>query len=328
MKKRVWALLDNRMGSVGQIRGVAAALNPAHYEIEEKQIAYNRLAALPNILKGRTLVGVTPDSRKQISRDFPDLVISASRRTATVALWIKKQSPAVKIVQLLHPDVSPANMRRFDRIFMPEHDRHKNAAGNCFYTIGSPPHRVSAAALAAAEKKWQKAFASLPRPLTAVIVGGSIKGKAFALDNARELGRQIRALKERIGGSVLITDSKRTGSRAEALIMEELKGIPAHTYLWGSQDENPIMGYWALADNIVVTGDSVSMACESCGAGKPVFVFCGHDWLTPKHCRFVQSLYDNGYAVPLQPGCEEFKQGKVLFPAFEIAAEIDRLFIE
>ena len=58
MKKRVWALLDNRMGSVGQIRGVAAALNPAHYEIEEKQIAYNRLAALPNILKGRTLVGV------------------------------------------------------------------------------------------------------------------------------------------------------------------------------------------------------------------------------------------------------------------------------
>ena len=182
--------------------------------------------------------------------------------------------------------------------------------------------------MAAAEKKWQKAFASLPRPLTAVIVGGSIKGKAFALDNARELGRQIRALKERIGGSVLITDSKRTGSRAEALIMEELKGIPAHTYLWGSQDENPIMGYWALADNIVVTGDSVSMACESCGAGKPVFVFCGHDWLTPKHCRFVQSLYDNGYAVPLQPGCEEFKQGKVLFPAFEIAAEIDRLFIE
>lgn len=135
MKKRVWALLDNRMGSVGQIRGVAAALNPAHYEIEEKQIAYNRLAALPNILKGRTLVGVTPDSRKQISRDFPDLVISASRRTATVALWIKKQSPAVKIVQLLHPDVSPANMRRFDRIFMPEHDRHKNAAGNCFYTM-------------------------------------------------------------------------------------------------------------------------------------------------------------------------------------------------
>lgn len=155
MKKRVWALLDNRMGSVGQIRGVAAALNPAHYKIEEKQIAYNRLAALPNILKGRTLVGVTPDSRKQISRDFPDLVISASRRTATVALWIKKQSPAVKIVQLLHPDVSPANMRRFDRIFMPEHDRHKNAAGNCFYTIGSP-HRVSAAALAAAEKNGRK----------------------------------------------------------------------------------------------------------------------------------------------------------------------------
>lgn len=325
MKKRVWALLDNRMGSVGQIRGVTAMLNSDNYEVAEKQIAYTKLADLPNFLKGQTLIGVAKSSRANISHDFPDLVISASRRTATVALWIKKQSPQTKIIQLLHPDVSRANMQKFDRIFMPEHDRHKQAGSNCVYTIGSP-HRVSPQALSEAKDKWAKVFADMPRPLTAVIVGGSIKGKPFTLDNARELGRQIRRLKERIGGSVLITDSKRTGNEAEKVIMQEIKDFPVHSYLWGSKDANPIMGYWAWADNIIATGDSVSMTCESCGAGKPVFLFCGKDWLTPKHYRFVMSLYDNGYAVPLGDGCEEFKAGKVLFPATEIAAEIDRLF--
>ena len=102
----------------------------------------------------------------------------------------------------------------------------------------------------------------MPKPLTAVIVGGSIKGKPFALENAKELGRQIMLLKERTGGSVLITDSKRTGNEAEKIIMAELDGIPIHSYLWGSKDDNPIMGYWACADNIVVTGDSVSMTCD------------------------------------------------------------------
>jgi len=325
MKKRVWALLDNRMGSVGQIRGITRILSPQHYDIEEKQLSYTLWAALPNLIKGRTLTGVSKESRGLISSDFPDLVISASRRTATVALWIKKKSPQTKIIQLLHPDVSKANIKRFDRIFLPEHDRYKQTEGNCFYTVGSP-HRVSAEALREAKEKWQDVFASLPKPLTAVIVGGAIKGKPFTTENARELGRQIRSLKERIGGSILITDSKRTGSEAEKIIMAELDGIPAHSYLWGSRDENPIMGYWACADNIVATGDSVSMTCESCGAGKPVFIFCGQNWLTPKHYRFIESLYAGGYAVPLDEKCEKFTGSKILFPATAIAEEIDKLF--
>ena len=36
--------------------------------------------------------------------------------------------------------------------------------------------------------------------------------------------------------------------------------------------DNPIMGFYACADRIIVTGDSVSMACEACGSGKPVLV--------------------------------------------------------
>ncbi len=324
MKKRVWALLDNRMGSVGQIKGVLNELNSNIYQTEEKQIKYTKLAALPNLLKGASLLGVEKESIAQINSDFPDIVISASRRTAPIALWIKKKSPKTKIVQLLHPDVSNSNLLKFDRIFLPEHDKYKNSKGNCFYTIGSP-HKVSQKVLNDAREKWESVFANLPKPLTAVIIGGSIKGKPFTLQNAEALALEIKNLKKRIGGSLLVTDSRRTGDEAEKIIMSYLKEFPAHTFLWGSKDENPLLGYYACADNIVVTGDSVSMACESCGTGKPVFVFCGENWLTPKHLRFVKSLYDGEYAVPLQNNCEKFKGGKNLFPAIQIAQEIDAL---
>ena len=72
---------------------------------------------------------------------------------------------------------------------------------------------------------------------------------------------------------MLITTSRRTGSTAEALIKEQVKDIPAYTYWWGEEKENPLMAFLALSDRIVVTGDSVSMCSEACGTGKPVFEY-------------------------------------------------------
>ena len=214
--------------------------------------------------------------------------------------------------------------KQFARIFLPQHDAGKKPRDNFYFTVGSP-HRVNQSALSAAEAKWRDKFAHLPKPLTAVIVGGSIKGKPFTTENATNFALAVKALKERIGGSLLITDSRRTGVEQEKIITDILKDIPAHTFLWGSKDENPIMGYYACADNFAVSGDSVSMCCEACGTGKPVFVFEGKDWLTPKHHRFVKSLYDGGYAAPLTNGCEKFEGGKILYPSAEIAAEITAL---
>ena len=53
MKKIIWFLMDNRMGSVGQAKGIIQALDKERYEIVEKKIDYNRLADLPNFLLGK-----------------------------------------------------------------------------------------------------------------------------------------------------------------------------------------------------------------------------------------------------------------------------------
>lgn len=324
MKKIVWALLDSRMGSVGQARGVLQALG-SNYEVIEKNITYTKWAKLPNCLKGCSLLGVDKKSSSDLEAPYPDLVLSISRRTTPIARKIKKLSKGkTKIVQLIHP--GKCGLEELDLVIVSEHDKGKKNPGNILYITGCP-HRVSEKAMLEAKAKWEPLFADLPKPWTTVIVGGSIKGKPFAIENAKKLGQELKKIKQKIGGSILITDSKRTGAAGEQAIMDELNGFPAYTYLWGEKKENPIMGFWACADIVVATGDSVSMCSESCGSGKPVLIFTGKDWLTPKHERFVNSLYEGGYAIALEDEkALDFKPQKRLDPSLIIAKKINSLF--
>lgn len=316
----MWALFDDRMGSIGQAKGIIQALNE-QILVTEKKIAYTRWAKLPNCLKGRSLLGIDKARSDELKAPWPDLVLSISRRTTPIARWIKKQSGGKsKIIQLMHP--GNCGLKDLDLIIVPEHDAGKSKGGNFMFITGCP-HRVSEAAVAAAKKQWTPVFADLPKPWISVLVGGAIKGRPFSLDNARALGRQVRQLVNALGGSVLITTSRRTGAEAEAAIMNELEGVPAYTYLWGEKKDNPIMGFFACADKIIATGDSVSMVSESCGSGNPVLIFEGQDWLTKKHKRFVQSLYDKGCAVPLGSAqAARFVPACRLDPAVEIAVRI------
>lgn len=296
MKKNIWILLDNRIGSRHQAEGIAAYLDKNLFNISFKTLDYTRLAGLPNFIRGKTLLGLTAESKKNISEPFPDIVLSSTRRTAPVARYIKKKSPQTKLVQLIH--IGRTGLKDFSLIFTPEHDKNKATAPNIRYTVGCP-HFITPQKLAEAQQKWQQKFSALPRPVTAVIIGGSIKRHPFSLENAQNLALAIKELKQKEGGSLLITTSRRTGAEAESLIMSVLKDIPHSAYLWGSKEENPYLGYLACADNLIVTGDSVSMCCEATATSKKLRLFTGSNWLTPKHERFVQSLYDNHYAVDL-----------------------------
>ena len=322
MKRVLWVLIDNRMGSVGQARGIAAQLNAEHFEVIEKKADYTKLSGLPNFVRGKTLVGLTSESKKEFIAPWPDLVLSISRRTVPVARYIKKQHPETKLIQLMHP--GETGLDEFSLVLLPEHDKDKPFHKTFRYLIGAP-HRVTRESLNEAKEKWQSAFKDLPRPLTAVIVGGSIKKRPFTLENATQLADKIAALHQKIGGSILITTSRRTGAEAQNLIMEKIKNIPMHTFLWGDKKENPYLGYLACADNIVVTGDSVSMTSEACGTGKPVFIFEGYGWLTKKHYRFIHTLYENRYAVPLDLKYLGFKPNTSLNAAIDAAREIERI---
>lgn len=322
MKKNVWILLDNRIGSRHQAEGIANYLDKNKFNIIEKEIEYNKFSALPNFIRGRTLIGTTKATKENLKATFPEIVISSSRRTAPIARWIKKQSPQTKLIQLLH--IGKTGIKDFSLIFVPEHDNHKFKAENIVYTIGSP-HFITDEKLSIAHNEWKDTFASLPHPITALIVGGSIKKHPFTLENATNLALATKQLKEKEGGSLLITTSRRTGLEAQNLIMSHLKDIPHYAYLWGAEGKNPYLGFLACADNIIVTGDSVSMCCEATATQKTLRIFTGTSWLTSKHLKFVQTLYKNGFAQDIYSENTSSQKTQPLNIAKEIANKISSL---
>lgn len=316
----MWALFDDRMGSVGQAKGIALALGDK-LNIVEKTIRYNFLAKLPNCMKGCSLLGLDKEKSSELAQPWPDIILSISRRTTPIARWVKKQSGGkTKIIQLMHP--GNCGLKDLSLVIVSEHDAQKSKGDNFMFITGCP-HRISQKVVAEAKVTWNPVFNNLPKPWISVLVGGAIKGKPFSVENAKQLGIELKNLHSKIGGSFLITTSRRTGAEAEKAIMQEIAEIPAYTFLWGEKKENPIMGFYACADKIVATGDSVSMVSEACGSGHPVLIFEGKNWLTKKHLRFIKSLYNNGYACPLDADkALLFAPTQILNPSDEIAEQI------
>lgn len=321
MKRTLWILADDRRGSVGQAKGIAMALGD-RTEIVEKNVVYTKWGSLPNFIRGRTLIGVDVKKSDPLTEPWPDLVLSISRRTVPVARYIRKESGnKAKIIQLMFP--SGGGIDDMEMLVIPAHDKLKNRQNPKSLVITGAPTRIFAEYLEQDRKKWMPVFENLPKPLIAVIIGGAIKNKPWPLDNAEELADALHKIHEKLGGSFLITSSRRTGQQAEKIIMEKIKDIPAYTYMWGEKKENPIMGFYTCADLIVATADSVSMCSEACGTGAPVLLFTGHNWLTKKHQRFAQSLIDKGYAEDINaPGALEFKPKATLNDAKLIAEKI------
>ena len=286
--KRIWVLADDRVGNVSQGLGVAEAL-ALPYEV--KTIRYDRWGGLPNALRGAGLLGVTGESRNALTAPWPDLVISAGRRTAPIARWIKRQSGAF-LVQIMDPGFPGRG--DFDLIASPTHDRVPPAA-NILEIIGAP-HRVTPSRLEAEAALWRPRFAHLPRPWVAVIVGGATRKKPFPVTMAQALGQRVAELAS--GGSVLLTTSRRTGPEQEQALAQTLPE-PRWLHLYSQGGDNPYFGFLALADAIVVTGDSVSMCCEACAAPAPVFIWAPEGWVAAKHARLHDSLFRLGVARPL-----------------------------
>jgi hypothetical protein len=113
----------------------------------------------------------------------------------------------------------------------------------------------------------------LPRPYITVLAGGNSGPYAFDKEAGKRLARRANAMAAESGGSLLVTTSARTPKATEDALLSAIDG-PAFTFRW-SQDggENPFYGVLALADTVIVTGDSVSMMAEACATGKPVYLF-------------------------------------------------------
>lgn len=320
----IWVLTDDRAGNVAQAVGVAEALERGFgRSFVTQPIRYNPLARLPNALTGASLIGLAPESRMTLTAPWPDVVIAAGRRTAPVARWIKRNAgKPVVLAQIMNPGRRGAE--DFDLIAIPRHDCElpTGDAPNVMRITGAP-HRLTPERLASAADAWRGRMSGLAGPFIALIVGGATHRKPFPTDLARDLARDVSRAAAAVNGTVLFASSRRTGAAAEQVMTAELKG-PHQAFLWSAGGDNPYFGYLALADFIVVTGDSVSMCSEACAARAPVYITAPDGMVAPKHARLHRALYDGGYARPFIGTFERWPHPP-LNAASDIAHKIDAL---
>lgn len=321
--KTIWVLADDRAGNTAQALGTAEAVGA---EIIVKKVRYTGAVVLPNVLRGASTIGITPETLAEIKEPFPDVAIAAGRRAAPLLRYIKKRSGGkTKIVQIMFP--GSFGLSDFDLVVLPGHDGCKSVRPNIMRTTGAP-HRITPERLAAEKEKWAGVFESLPAPRIALIVGGATKDKPFTAEMAKDLAARSVALSQALGGgSFLVTTSRRTGEVQEKIIRDALPD-PKFFYGWGNKEiENPYFGFLALADHIIVTGDSVSMCSEACAAGAPVYIYAPSGTVGKKHALLHRELYEKGYAVELTENPVPVAAGepKRLNAAWDVAARIKEM---
>ena len=262
----VWLLLGYKAGDNAQVRALASALG---WPFVAKHLKYRRTELLTNLSLRVTLAGIDRSASDPLEPPWPDLIICSGRRNEPVARWIHRASSArAKIIHIGRP-WAPHDI--FDLVITtPQYDvpDAPNILKNEL-----PLHSITPEILAPAATRWASHLAELPRPRIVVLIGGNSGTFLMTRDRVRRLRLAGVDMARRLGGSLLLTDSARTPASVRDDIFAQID-VPHYCYRWGSsQSDNPYLGYLALGDHFIVTGDSVSMVAEAIATGKPVHIY-------------------------------------------------------
>ena len=190
------------------------------------------------------------------------LAIGCGGKAAPVLAALRRRGRVT--VQIQHPRM---DLRRFDQVVVTRHD---GVVGPNVIVTRTALHRATPERLAAARVEWAGRLAHLPRPLVAVLVGGS-NGR-FRLEAAEGalLAKDLATMMalDRVG--LAVTPSRRTAPAVIKALRDGL--LPLGASVWDGEGENPYFGLLASADAIVVTADSVSMVSEAVATAVPVLL--------------------------------------------------------
>ncbi len=264
---RTWVLLDERPGNSTQSLGLAQTLG---WPFETYYLHFGPMAKIHSAVLGGSTLGVDRRRSDAFGPPWPDLVIAAGGRTAPVSRWIRgKSGGRTRTVHLGRR--GGARAACFDLVVTPGNARLWPHPRRMVTLL--PTNRIDPETLRRAAQRWQPSFDAQPAPRIALLVGGATPLFRFGPDEARQLGGQVAALARDTGGSVFVSTSRRTGGPATRELAKALPDAAIfHRWSPGAED-NPFLGLLALADWIVVTGDSESMLAEACATSRPVSIY-------------------------------------------------------
>jgi len=264
---RIWVLLGDKLGDNAQVQAIVGALEwptEVKYLHMRAQWEFGKPPFTPS------LDHIDGGASDKLEPPWPELIITIGRRLSQAALWVKEQSGnQTKIALVGRPKRWPG---KFDLVIGPPQYQLPDAPN--IVHLSMPLMRPDPQRIADAVANWSDRLADLPRPLTAVFVGGQTRPFRFDAAVAETLASELASVVARDGGSLFVSTSRRTSlDVANAL----RRGLPPETrlYAWGqdSPDANPYHALLGLADRFVVTQDSISMIVESVHMHRPVAIF-------------------------------------------------------
>lgn len=257
-----WGLSIGVAGMLSQMRGLAGA---AGFHMEPHRTRLNKpwrwmpLGWIPRSLS------VVRDGAELNVDDPPRLIIACGRHSVVPAICLKQEfGRQLCTVFVQDPLVDPAN---FDLVIAPEHDEVEGP--NVVETLGAL-HPVTSEILAAArESDLAKSFLARPDRLVAVLLGGPNRCYGFGHADISRLIDKLHSIVTRDEVRLIVVSSRRTPPAVCARFREE---FGARHDVWTGGESNPYLAALSIADWIVATGDSVSMASEAAATGTPIYV--------------------------------------------------------
>ncbi|MCY7354132.1 MAG: mitochondrial fission ELM1 family protein [Lysobacter sp.] len=260
--EQVWILSDGHAGNVRQAAALANALTmlPIRNVVLQTRAPWRWIAPR-----------MWPGAGRAFGRAFaeglqaaPPIAIGCGRQAALATRVLRAHGS--KTVQILDPRMDPTH---WDVVIAPEHD---GVRGDNVITLLGSLHPVDDAWLRSAREQFA-AFARLPRPRIAVLLGGPSRHARFDRSAFEVLAAKLEVVLAREGGSVLISTSRRTPQTLRDALRHRYVETPHVLWLGPDDGDNPYPGLLGWADRIVCSPDSVNMISEACATHAPVFVF-------------------------------------------------------
>ena len=287
---RIWALLGDKLGDNAQVQAI---INALELPTEVKYLHMQEQWELGKPRFAPSLDHIDGDTSDKLEPPWPELIITVGRRLSQAALWVKEQSRnQTKIALIGRPKRWPD---KFDLVIGPPQYQLPDAPNIVHLTM--PLMRPDAERISQGVDLWRERLSKLPRPLTAVFVGGQTRPFRFDPSVANLLAAELNAVVHRDGGSLFVSTSRRTTAEVSDALRCSLRP-DARFFAWeqGDPGENPYHALLGSADRFVVTQDSISMIVEAVHMRRPVAIFA-----LPRHAKGVDKIIEP-ITASLAPG--------------------------
>lgn len=300
----IWVISDGKPGHLNQSLGLVNALS-RRVPTDVYRIDINGL----NFWKAW---------RAAISQDLPapDVVLGAGHKTHIPVLLATRKYKALSFL-CMRPSLP---MSFYDLCMVPYHDLISSSDDMIerFHQLQEEPSCVPSYVF----PTMGAIHRIVPHPeetkeFVLVLVGGPSKYFSW---NTPRLIKQLKRVRAKTEGRIVLTTSRRTPKNVIARLVEEIEGI--EIFPVEKTDSDWVPDHLKKAKAVWVTEDSVSMIFESIGSG----VFVGlldvpkKPVGTPRVAAGIQLLLSEGYVTPFA----QWSRGKVSSVKTQELREADR----